>query len=143
LPGECKKVFLITKSGHSNPDDLTQHLYDSLQRMQTGYIDLFLIQAVSDVKKEITRDIRSWAERTKSTGKIRFFGFSTHKNMESCLVDGAQLGGIDGIMTTYNYRLMHTDPTKKAVAKMEGASKLKCDQNVIADIQSSAASCKS
>jgi aryl-alcohol dehydrogenase-like predicted oxidoreductase len=103
-----KKIFLITKSGASEPDDLTQHLYKSLERMKTDFIDLFLIQAVSNVKKEMRKEIQAWAEKVKTTGKIRFFGFSTHKNMESCLTDAAQLGWIDGIMATYNYRLMHT-----------------------------------
>jgi predicted aldo/keto reductase-like oxidoreductase len=35
--------------------------------------------------------------------------------MENCLIDAARLGWIDGIMATYNYRLMHTDRMKKAV----------------------------
>jgi predicted aldo/keto reductase-like oxidoreductase len=83
--------------------------------MNTAYIDLFLIQAVSDVKKEIKENLQSWAEKAKTAGKIRLFGFSTHKNMENCLTDAAGLGWIDGIMATYNYRLMHTDRMKKAV----------------------------
>ena len=115
FPEDRQKIFLITKSGASKPDDLTQHIYKSLERMQTDYLDLFLIQAVSNVKKEMTKDIQVWAEKTKATGKIRFFGFSTHKNMENCLIDAAQLGWIDGIMATYNYRLMHTDRMKEAV----------------------------
>lgn len=115
FPEDRKKVFLITKTGHSDPDNMTQHLYESLQRMQSAYIDLFLVQAVSNVKKEINKDIQAWAEQAKARGKIRFFGFSTHKNMENCLADAARLGWIDGIMATYNYRLMHTDHMKKAV----------------------------
>jgi len=51
-----KKIFLITKSGASQPGGLTQHLHKSLERMKTDYIDLFLIQAVSDVKKVMKTD---------------------------------------------------------------------------------------
>jgi hypothetical protein len=115
FPEDRQKIFLITKSGAAEPDDLTQHLYKSLERMKTAYIDLFLIQAVSNVKKEMKKEIQTWAEKVKTTGKIRFFGFSTHKNMENCLTDAAQLGWIDGIMATYNYRLMHTGGMQKAV----------------------------
>jgi predicted aldo/keto reductase-like oxidoreductase len=115
FPEDRKKIFLITKSGASEPDDLTQHLYKSLERMKTDYLDLFLIQAVSDVKKEMKKEIQIWAEKAKTAGKIHFFGFSTHKNMQNCLTDAAQLGWIDGIMATYNYRLMHTDRMKMAV----------------------------
>ncbi len=115
FPEDRKNIFLITKSGTSKPDDLAQHVYKSLERMKTDYIDLFLIQAVSNVKKEMKKEIQTWTEKAKTQGKIRLFGFSAHKNMENCLTDAAQLGWIDGIMATYNYRLMHTDGMQKAV----------------------------
>ncbi len=35
--------------------------------------------------------------------------------MEECLLGAASLGWIDGIMMTYNYRLMHTDAMRRAV----------------------------
>jgi predicted aldo/keto reductase-like oxidoreductase len=115
-PQDRKKVFLVTKSGASDPDDLTQHLHNSLERLQTSHVDLFFIHAVSDVEDEVNHpSIKAWAERAKAEGKIRFFGFSTHKNMAQCLMDGARLGWIDGIMATYNYRLMTTPAMKKAV----------------------------
>ena len=114
-PEDRQKVFLVTKSGASDPDNMTQHLYTSLERMKTSYIDLFFMHKVSDVKNKVNRqNIKAWAERAKAEGKIRFFGFSTHKNMEQCLMDGARLGWIDGIMTSYNYRLMNTAAMQKA-----------------------------
>jgi predicted aldo/keto reductase-like oxidoreductase len=36
--------------------------------------------------------------------------------MEECMVEAAKLGWIDGIMMTYNYRLMHSSRMKEAVA---------------------------
>ena len=114
-PEDRQKVFLVTKSGASDPDNMTQHLYTSLERMKTTYIDLFFMHKVSDVKNKVNRqNIKAWAEKAKAEGKIRFFGFSTHKNMEQCLMDGARLGWIDGIMASYNYRLMNTAAMKKA-----------------------------
>ena len=35
--------------------------------------------------------------------------------MEEFLLGAAKLGWIDGIMFTYNYRIMHTERMKKAV----------------------------
>jgi predicted aldo/keto reductase-like oxidoreductase len=35
--------------------------------------------------------------------------------MEQCLQGGAKLGWIDGIMMTYNYRIMHEDAMRRAV----------------------------
>jgi predicted aldo/keto reductase-like oxidoreductase len=114
-PEDRKKVFLVSKSGASDPDGLSQQLYTSLQRLQTSYVDLFFIHGVSDVNDEVNHpEIKKWAEKAKADGKIRFFGFSTHRNMEQCLMAGARLGWIDGIMASYNYRLMHTPAMKKA-----------------------------
>lgn len=114
-PDHRQNIFLITKTSASDPGELTQSLNRSLKRMQTDHIDLYLIQAVSDVKKQINKSIQAWADGVKAKGLIRFFGFSTHKNMENCLAEGARLSCINGIMATYNYRVMHRRHMKKAV----------------------------
>ena len=105
----------MTKSSSSDPKMMTQYLDTSLERLQTDYVDLYFIHHVSDVTREIEPETKTWAEKRKAEGRIRFFGFSTHSNMEQCLLDAAQLGWIDGIMTSYNYRLMNTDAMKRAV----------------------------
>jgi len=114
-PEDRRQVFLVTKSGSSDPDDLTADLHTSLERMQTSYVDIFFLHGVSDVKDEVDRSrIKKWAEKAKNEGEIRLFGFSTHKNMEQCLLDASRLGWIDGIMASYNYRLMNKPAMKKA-----------------------------
>ena len=115
FPNDRKKVFLVTKAGTSNPEKLTEKLDASLQRMNTSYIDLYLIHYVSDVKNELTDAVKAWAEKARAKGKIRFFGFSAHKNMENSMLAAAKLGWIDGIMMSYNYRLMVKDKMKRAV----------------------------
>ena len=108
-------MFLVTKAGTSDPQKLTQKLNTSLQRMNTSYVDLYFIHYVKDVKKELTDAVKTWAENAKAEGKIRFFGFSAHKNMENSMLAGAKLGWIDGIMMSYNYRLMVKNKMKRAV----------------------------
>ncbi len=115
FPGDREKLFLVTKAGTSDAQELSAKLDTSLQRMNTPYVDMYLIHYVSDVKKELTVEVKAWAEKAKAQGKIRFFGFSTHKNMENCLLDAAPLGWVDGIMTSYNYRLMAKEEMKRAV----------------------------
>ncbi len=114
-PDDRKNVFLVTKAATSNPEKLTEKLNTSLQRMNTSYIDMYFIHYVSNVKKELTAAVKNWAEKTKAQGKIRLFGFSAHKNMEDGLLAAAKLGWIDGIMMSYNYRLMVQDKMKRAV----------------------------
>ncbi|UCE52320.1 MAG: aldo/keto reductase [Desulfobacterales bacterium] len=114
FPEDRKKIFLVTKSHAWTLGELTKDLNNSLERMKTDYIDLFFVHSVSDIS-DIDDDTRLWAEKSKSGGKIRLFGFSTHSNMAACLLGASRLGWIDGIMMTYNYRLMHTDRMKRAV----------------------------
>ena len=110
-----KKVFLVTKSDERDPEGMTRLLNRSLDRMKTDYIDLYFIHALRDIG-EINDETRKWADKAKSDGKIKLFGFSTHSNMEDCMLAAAKLGWIDGIMMTYNYRLMHTERMQAAVA---------------------------
>ncbi len=114
-PDDRKKIFLVSKGRSSEPAELSLLLNQSLERLQTDYVDLYFIHMVKNVKKQMTKEVKAWAEKAKSAGKIRFFGFSTHKNMENVMLEGAKLGWVDGIMTTYNYRLMNTDEMKRAV----------------------------
>ena len=114
-PDDRAKVFLVTKAATSDPKKLDEKLNTSLQRMQTTYVDMYFIHYVSDVQDELTDDVKNWAEKAKKEGKIRLFGFSAHKNMENSMLAAAKLGWIDGIMMSYNYRLMIKDEMKRAV----------------------------
>lgn len=113
-PEDREKIFLVTKSTARNGRGMSEDLATSLQRMKTDRIDLFFVHAVSDAA-EMDSGMRAWAAEQKATGKIRLFGFSTHSNMERCLLNAARLDWIDGIMTTYNFRLMQEEKMKQAV----------------------------
>jgi predicted aldo/keto reductase-like oxidoreductase len=113
-PEDRKSIFLVTKSTAWTLKGMGEHLNLSLERMRTDYIDLFFVHAIRSISK-MDKEIQKWGEKAKAEGKIRFFGFSTHSNMEDCLLGAAPLGWIDGIMMTYNYRLMHTDAMSRAV----------------------------
>lgn len=114
FPETRKDIFLVTKSGARDPKGMTDHLTLSLKRMKTDHVDLFFVHGISNISEVSSPDVKAWADQMKKAGKIRFFGFSTHKNMEGCLAGAPALGYIDGIMFTYNYRLMHTDDMKAA-----------------------------
>lgn len=115
-PNDRKKVFLVTKASTSDSKSLTEKLDASLRRMNTSYIDMYFIHSVNDVKDELTNEVKAWAEKEKAKGRIRFFGFSAHKNMENSMLAAAKLGWIDGIMMSYNYRLMVKNEMRRAVA---------------------------
>ena len=116
-PAERKKIFLVTKSGRRDPKGMDKLLARSLERMNTDYIDLYFIHGVGNGNEVANhaKAWKAWSEKQKKAGKIKLFGFSTHSNMASCLEAAAKAGCIDGIMLTYNYRIMHNDKMKKAV----------------------------
>ena len=113
-PRDRQKIFLATKTYAWTLKGKSDDLDLSLERMKTDYIDLYFLHSV-DSSSELDDDIKLWAEKRKAEGKIHLFGFSTHSNMEECLMGASKLGWIDGIMMTYNYRLMHTDDMRRAV----------------------------
>jgi aryl-alcohol dehydrogenase-like predicted oxidoreductase len=99
LPEDRKKVFRVTKSWSLRANAWGKDLKKSLERMNTSHIDLFLIHGVDLVEELLPyKNSYRWAERAKSEGKIRFFGFSTHTNVERNLIKASKFGWIDGIM---------------------------------------------
>jgi predicted aldo/keto reductase-like oxidoreductase len=114
-PETRKDVFLVTKlSPRKGTDDFTSRLEESLKRLNTDYVDLLFVHGIRSIN-EMEDPMASWSQAMKKAGKIRLFGFSAHSNMEDCLEGAAKLSWIDGIMFSYNFRLMHQSRMKEAV----------------------------
>jgi hypothetical protein len=75
---------------------------------------LFVPHGLTDIG-ELTPAIRDFAAEMKKAGKIKFFGFSTHTNMEDCLLGAAKLDWIDAVMLAYNFRVMHAPKMQEAI----------------------------
>ncbi len=108
------EFFLVTKPKARDLEGMKKQFELSLKRLNTSYIDLYFFNMVENINV-LNDDVRKWAESLKKQGKIKLFGFSTHKNMEKSMMDGAKLDWIDGIMTAYNFRLMHKPSMKEAI----------------------------
>ncbi len=119
-PDARSKVFLATKSDSRDPEGMSRLLDQSLERMKTDYIDFYLLHGVNDID-EVSEKTRQWVEQAKAGKKIKLFGLSTHKNMERIMLASAKLGWIDGIMMTYNFRIMQSKEMKEAVEACIGA----------------------
>lgn len=114
-PDVRKDLFLVTKAlGADTIAGMEERLQLSLDRMKTKNIDLHYFHNLQD-PAQLTDEIRKYAEDAKKRGLIRFFGFTTHKNMAKCLAAGAKLDWIDVIMTSYNFRLMQDTELQDAI----------------------------
>src|SRR5208337_4621879 len=113
-PEARKEIFLVTKL-QAKGGNFTERLDKGLKRLQTGYVDLlFVPHGLTDIG-ELTPALRDFAAEMKKSGKIKFFGFSTHTNMEDCLLGAAKLGWIDAVMMAYNFRTMQSPRMQEAL----------------------------
>jgi predicted aldo/keto reductase-like oxidoreductase len=116
-PEARKEIFQVTKL-HPKGGNLTERLDKCLQRMQTNYVDLLLSYSVTAIE-EMTPALKGWVAEMKQAGKCKFFGFSTHTNMEDCLLGAARLDWIDAVMFTYNFQVMNNPKMKEALNACE------------------------
>jgi predicted aldo/keto reductase-like oxidoreductase len=131
FPEKRDKLFVTTKlepevvTADASVDDLTSALNDSLERLNTDYIDCCMIHSVGDPNLgDITRiqneNIYTTFENARKEGKIRYWGASSHgpRMFEefSWLMDNA---GIDIIMPGMNYMTRGLEPVL-AKAKQKG-----------------------
>jgi len=111
-PEARKEIFLVTKL-HAEGGNFTRRLDKCLKRLQTPYVDLFFVHSLTGIN-EIT-PFKDWAAEMKQAGKMKAFGFSTHTNMEDCLLGAARLDWIDAVMLAYNFQVMNTPKMQEAV----------------------------
>jgi len=110
-----KEMFIASKASRTRTiQDVENRLQTSLKRMNTRYIDLYYLHDIESTER-LTDGLRDWVKSAKQRKLIRFFGFTTHRNMTECLNFGAKLDWIDVIMTTYNFRLMQDKKLNAAI----------------------------
>ena len=115
-PDVRKDLFIVSKASEARTvADVQKRLQTSLERMNIKYIDLYYGVHGLDDPAQLTDELKKWAKEAKSRKLIRFFGFSTHKNMAECLQAAAKLDWIDALMTSYNFRLMQDEKMQAAV----------------------------
>lgn len=116
-PDARKDLFIATKLHNGDPEAMSAALDKCLKRLATDHVDLLHVHGISDFSEIAEpKPIRRLASSLKQAGKIKFFGFSTHSNMEKCLLDASKADWIDAVMFTYNFRLMNTPSMKASIA---------------------------
>lgn len=117
-PGKREKVFLSGKVYSTDPIVMQAQLDKVLKENETSFIDFLAIHSVDNINA-LDNDVRKWVDQVKKEKKIRFFGFCTHKNMDTCLSGASEVGWIDGIQTFYNYRMQGVKNMEDALHKCQ------------------------
>jgi predicted aldo/keto reductase-like oxidoreductase len=107
--GYRDKVMLATKSPLwlvKKPEDFDRILDEQLKRLQTEYIDFYLLHSISLSSWENTvlkLNLTSRAEASRKAGKIKYIGFSFHDTYDSFIkiIDGYDKW--DFCQIQYNY----------------------------------------
>lgn len=81
-------AFIQSKSTARDGKTAQEHLEGTLKRMNTDYLDLWLIHAVTspnDVDGRIQRGVLDVVKKAKESGKVRYIGFSGHSDFNAHL----------------------------------------------------------
>ncbi len=82
-------IYLATKLPHyliRSSAGIEKKFQEQLHRLQTDYIDYYLMHMLNDVKtweKLVSLGIKEWIRDKKASGQIRNIGFSYHGNTEN------------------------------------------------------------
>ncbi len=85
--GLREKVCIATKSPawlYKSPEDFDRYLAEQLERLQTTYIDNYLLHSMNggSWKKTVRNNAIDGMQRAKASGKVRNIGFSFHDDLE-------------------------------------------------------------
>ena len=121
-PDARGRLFISNKAWNTlDPAKAERSLQRSLQRMNTEYLDLFYGIHELYHPAQLTDEIEEWVKDAKKRKLIRFFGFSTHKNVARCLAAAAKRDWIDAVLFAYNFRLMQDPRIQAAIEKCHKA----------------------
>jgi uncharacterized protein len=104
-------------SDQTSPEKFLELFNTSLNRLKMDYVDILYIHDVSNPELLEYKPLINAIKRLKQEGKIRFMGFSTHRNEPVVISAAADMDTWDVILTTYNYKLAYLNEINSAIKK--------------------------
>jgi aryl-alcohol dehydrogenase-like predicted oxidoreductase len=112
--GKRQKVFIQTKVHDHDEKKMRDSVERSLRRLRTDYIDVLVWHGHSSPEKVSDPKLFEFMSKMKKEGKVRFAGFSSHRNMAPLLREAAKSNLHDVALVSYNFT--HSKDLKEAVA---------------------------
>src|SRR4030042_233493 len=112
--GKREKLFIQTKVHNHDEKKMRASVERSLQRLRTDYIDVLVWHGHSSPEEVSDLKLFEFMSMMKKEGKVRFTGFSAHRNMAPLLKEAAKSNLHDVALVSYNFN--HLKDLKKAVA---------------------------
>ena len=105
----------------TSPEKFLELFNSSLSRLKMDYVDILYLHGVSNPELLEYKPIVAAMKKLKKDGKIKFMGFSTHKNEPALISAAADMDSWDVILTTYNYKLSYLNEINAAIKKAASA----------------------
>jgi predicted aldo/keto reductase-like oxidoreductase len=104
-------------TSETTAEDFLSKFSTSLSRLQMDYVDILYVHDISNPEYLQYKPILNAVKKLKKEGKIRFMGFSTHRNEPAVIDAAASTGDWDVILTSYNFQQAYRKELDAAVHK--------------------------
>jgi predicted aldo/keto reductase-like oxidoreductase len=104
-------------SAETTAEDFLSKFTISLSRLQMDYVDILYVHDISNPEMLGFKPVINAVKNLKKEGKVRFIGFSTHRNEAAVIDTAASTGDFDVILTSYNFQQVYRKELDAAVHK--------------------------
>jgi predicted aldo/keto reductase-like oxidoreductase len=105
----------------TTPEKFFEMFNTSLSRLKMDYVDILYVHDLSNPEMLEYKPLITAIKKLKKDGKIRFMGFSTHRNEPQMINAAADKEDWDVILTSYNYKQAYAADLTAAIKKAGAA----------------------
>jgi uncharacterized protein len=102
-------------------DDFLEKFNLSLSRLRMDYVDILYVHSVDNPEILEYKPVLDALKKLRKEKKVRFVGFSTHRNEDAVISAAADRGKWDVILTSYNFMHTFIDELKSSIRKANEA----------------------
>lgn len=104
-------------TSEATPERFMELFNISMSRLKMDYVDILYVHDVSNPEYLEYKPVINTALKLKKDGRIKYLGFSTHRNESDVINAAAEQDIWDVILTQYNYRLAFIPQLNEAISK--------------------------
>ena len=108
-------------SNQTTAEDFLEKFNTSLSRLKMDYVDILYVHDISNIELLEYKPIINTVKKLKKEGKIRYMGFSTHRNEPVVINAAAATKNWDVILTSYNFKQTYISELNSAIKKANQA----------------------
>ncbi len=108
-------------SSETTVEDFLEKFNTSMSRLKMDYVDILYVHDISNPELLEYKPIINAVKKLKRDGKIKYMGFSTHRNEPLVIDAAASMNTWDVILTSYNFKQAYTSELTSAIKKANQA----------------------